>query len=131
MCLIMQIRFWGPSFESFRALPRTARKHTAFTILLGNAKALRREHRQHVSLFSGSKLATVRVPVHAPALVGAAPSPKQHRPPCSTLLRHARAACRCSLRENVLDRPHLGILNRRGLGLSKRRSMLSRRPLID
>jgi len=22
MCLIMQIRFWGPSFESFRALPR-------------------------------------------------------------------------------------------------------------
>jgi hypothetical protein len=69
MCLIMQIRFWGPSFESFRALPRTARKHTAFTILLGNAKALRREHRQHVSLFSGSKLATVRVPVHAPALV--------------------------------------------------------------
>jgi hypothetical protein len=40
MCLIMPIRFWRPSFNLSARCQRTARKHTAFTILLGNAKAL-------------------------------------------------------------------------------------------
>jgi FAD/FMN-containing dehydrogenase len=59
MCLVMPIRFWGPRFESFRALPRTARKHTVFTILLGNAKALAANTVATRKFFSGSKLATV------------------------------------------------------------------------